>query len=123
VPLLLGKSPPPLTPFLAPALFIKQEDRLVKTPLWTDRPEMVNQFGVTENNSLSPEDVAKYMVELITDGKYPGGACLETSIRGARVLGTWNVEAPASHGTAVTKEILEKNYKPILEIMEKERGA
>ena len=73
-------------------------------------------------NSISADDVANSMVELVTDGKYGGGTCLETSVNGTRTLGTWNVEPPASHGTQVPKEAIERNYAPILEALRRERG-
>ena len=61
------------------------------------------------------------MVSLVTEGKYGGGTCLENSVNGTRVLGTWNVEAPAGTGTTVPKEILDRNYAPMIEIMRRER--
>jgi hypothetical protein len=49
---------------------------LVRTPHWTDYPEKMRQFGYTTENSLSADDVAKSMLELVSDGKYGGGTCL-----------------------------------------------
>ncbi|KAH6680388.1 hypothetical protein B0J14DRAFT_578524 [Halenospora varia] len=96
---------------------------LVRTPLWTDYPEKMKQFGYTLENTIGPEDVARHMVDLVTNGKYPGGTCLETSIGGARELGTWNIPAPAFVGTKVPDAVIEMNYKPMLEMMKKERGS
>ncbi|KAH8668177.1 hypothetical protein BGZ60DRAFT_505571 [Tricladium varicosporioides] len=96
---------------------------LVRTPLWTDYPEKMKQFGYTLENTIGPEDVASHMVNLVTNGKYPGGTCLETSVGGARELGTWNIPAPASIGTKVPDAVIEMNYKPMLEMMRKERGS
>jgi len=95
----------------------------VRTPLWTDYPEKMKQFGYTIENSLTPDEVAKYMAELVTDGKYEGGACLEISTQGSRLLGTWNIPPPSSPGTAVPQEVIEKNRAPITAILKKERGA
>ena len=61
------------------------------------------------------------MIELVTDGKYGGGTCLETSVTGSRTLGTWNIAAPDTQGTAVPKEALEMNCAPILAMLKKER--
>ena len=74
-------------------------------------------------NTISPEDVATHMIDLVTDGKYGGGTCLETSVSGSRVLGTWNIQAPASQGTRVPEAVIEANYAPILAIMKKERSV
>jgi hypothetical protein len=95
---------------------------LVRTPLWTDFPEKMKQFGYTIENSISADDVANAMVELVTDGKYEGGTCLETSVGGTRTLGTWNIEPPASNGTQVPQEAIERNYAPILAALKKERA-
>lgn len=95
----------------------------MRTPLWTDYPEKMNQFGYTVENSISADDVANAMIELVTDGKYGGGTCLETSVKGTRTLGTWNIEPPASHGTQVPQEAIERNIAPILAMLKKERGT
>jgi hypothetical protein len=81
----------------------------------------MKQFGYTMENTISSEDVATRMIDLVTDGKYGGGTCLETSVTGSRTLGTWNIEEPASQGTQVPQEVVEANYAPILAIMKKER--
>jgi len=94
---------------------------VVRTPLWTDRPEKVEQFGVSDANSISPEDVAKVMIEVISSGKYEGGASVETSISGTRTLGVWNIDPPPSPGTVVAKEVIDANYAPILSLLKKER--
>ena len=96
---------------------------IVRTPLWTDYPEKMKQFGYTVENSITADDVANAMVELVTDGKYEGGTCLETTTQGSRVLGTWNIPPPASHGTQVPQEAIERNYAPILAVLKKERGV
>ena len=79
------------------------------------------QFGYTMENSISADDVANAMIELVTDEKHGGGTCLETSIKGSRALGTWNIEPPASHGTQIPQEVTERNYAPILAALKKER--
>jgi hypothetical protein len=64
------------------------------------------------------------MAELVTNGKYGGGTCLETTVSGTRTLGTWNIDPPpTAHGTEVPREALEKNYAPILALLKKERGT
>jgi hypothetical protein len=98
------------------------QNRIVKTPLWTDHPEKMAQFGYDEKNASSAEQVAQDMIMLVTEGKYGSGTSLESTVGGSRVLGTWNIEPPAGTGTGVPKEIMERNYRPILEKLRLERG-
>lgn len=83
----------------------------------------MKQFGYTMENTISAEDVAKAMADAITDGNVLGGLSVSVSTGGAKLLGTWNIEAPKEDGTAVSKELIEKNYAPMLTIMRKERGS
>ena len=96
---------------------------MVRTALWTDHPEKMKQFGYTLENSISADDFANAMIELVSDGKFGGGMCLETSVSGRRTFGTWSIESPASHGTQVPREAIERNYAPILATLKKERGS
>jgi hypothetical protein len=98
-------------------------ERLVKTPLWTGRPEIMKQFGFTEENCIMPEAVAEAMIDLVSDEKYVGGTCLEIAVGGTRTLGTWNIEPPSGYGTQVPKEVIEANYAPILAKLQQERGG
>lgn len=82
---------------------------------------MVDRFGINESNTLEPEVVANRMVDLIEMGKYEGGTILEVSAAWTRTIGTFNIEAPKSDGSAIPKEALEKNYAPVVEILKKER--
>jgi hypothetical protein len=82
----------------------------------------MKSYGYTEENSITPEDVAKSMVDLVTDGKYGGGTCLQTSVGEVRPLGTWNIEPPKASGTKISQEGKDKNYVPILEKLKRERG-
>ncbi|RDW94818.1 NAD(P)-binding Rossmann-fold containing protein-14 [Coleophoma crateriformis] len=95
---------------------------LVRTPLWTDYPEKMEQFGYTMASSITAEDVAKAMADAITDGKVLGGLSMSVSTSGTRLLGTWNIEAPKEDGTSVPKEVIERNYAPIITTMKKERS-
>lgn len=63
-------------PRMRPWRIASDGSSLVRTPLWTDYPEKMKQFGYTTENSLSADDVAKSMLELVSDGKYGGGTCL-----------------------------------------------
>lgn len=96
--------------------------RFVRTPLWTDHPEKMAQFGYSLENSVTPETVAARMIDLVTSAEYVGGSCLEVAAGGSRLLGTWDVPAPDARGTTIDSAVLEENYKPILAKLETERG-
>jgi len=96
---------------------------MVQTPLWTDRPEKMKQFGYDPATAVTPEKVADTMIELVTNGQYAGGTCLEVSVSGSRSLGIWNIEPPKSSGTRVPQEVIDENYAPMISLMNKERGS
>jgi hypothetical protein len=94
----------------------------VTTPLWTDHPDKMAQFGTTASNSISPEAVADSMLSLVEEAKYPGGTCLEIATTGSRVLGIWNIAEPEAAGTQPSKEQIQMALGPILEKCRKERS-
>lgn len=83
----------------------------------------MKQFGYTIENSITPNDVARTMADLVTDGKWTGGTMLECSTEGTRALGVWNVDPPAGVGTAVPQEFIDINYAPIHALLKSERGG
>ena len=95
--------------------------RLVHTPLWTDRPDIMQAFGYNEKAAVSPEFVAEKMLELIVKGEYKGGSCLEVSASTVRTLGTWDIPAPKAFGTAVPVEALESTLAPLRKKIDKDR--
>ncbi|KAK2629235.1 hypothetical protein QTJ16_000055 [Diplocarpon rosae] len=98
---------------------------MVKTPLWTDRPDKMAQYSLEDSKSgyILPEEVAQDMVELIEDGKYESGICLETTAAGKRVLGTWDIAKPEEHMTDDFAQTIERTYGHALATMKKERAA
>jgi hypothetical protein len=90
--------------------------------MWTDHPDRIDQFGYTDENSISAETVAEAMVKVMVNSAYPGGSCMEVSTSGRRILGTWNIPEPAALGTKVSDEIAAKNWAPLRATMEKEKG-
>lgn len=59
---------------------------LVKTPLWTDHPDLVMQFGYSDEAALLPAQVAEAMFEMVIEEKYKGGTVLEVGIRGNKLI-------------------------------------
>jgi hypothetical protein len=68
---------------------------LTHTPLWSERPDTMNDFGYEPEHTMSPTDVAERMIEMCQQkSKYGGGVVLETSLYGTRVIPEWNVDPP-----------------------------
>ncbi|KAF2837421.1 NAD(P)-binding protein [Patellaria atrata CBS 101060] len=93
---------------------------LVYTPLWTDRhdaKQALDRFGVVMENAQTPDQVADLMLEVIQEGKYTGGAVVECTVGGSRIIPEWNISPPPGVGSSVPREVLEKNVKPMRDIM------
>jgi hypothetical protein len=57
------------------------------TPLWTSRPELIAQYGITEELCQTSNEVAVEMASLVEEGtKYPGGTILLTSKKVTRLM-------------------------------------
>jgi hypothetical protein len=92
------------------------------TPLWTDRPEKMNEYGVTDDTSLTPEQIATSMVELIQEGKYSGGTVLMHDVPKKEVVFPGIAEVDLSKVPPELLKILASSSEPIKEIMKAERG-
>ena len=99
----------------------------VDTPLWTsDRRQRVAFHDI---ESLTPDNVANSMIDLVQDGKYPGGTVLEIMANNGvktRVVPEWNIDPP--QGGTTTKydpnsTETPRTFREAKEIMDKERGT
>ncbi|KEQ91741.1 hypothetical protein AUEXF2481DRAFT_32714 [Aureobasidium subglaciale EXF-2481] len=59
---------------------------IVDTPLWQTREGLSEQFSVSDKVSITPEDVAAAMVDLIVNEKYKGGTVLKVDRSGVKVI-------------------------------------
>ncbi|KAF1815478.1 NAD(P)-binding protein [Eremomyces bilateralis CBS 781.70] len=94
---------------------------VVKTPLWTDRDDYMKQFGISDKLSLTPEYIADTMMDIIQQGRYPGGTVLEVRLEGTRVIHEWNNPVPESLKAEIPKEFIEHNIAPMRAIMDSYR--
>jgi len=99
----------------------------VDSPLWTaERRERVN-FGKLE--TLAPDDVAKAMIDLVQDGKYGGGTCLEIMPNNGpktRVIPEWNIDPPKGGSTTQidpNSTDIPQAFMEMKEAMGKDRGT
>lgn len=98
----------------------------VDTPLWTaDRRERV---AFQDIESLTPDDVAKEMINLVQEGKYGGGTALEIMPNNGpktRVIPEWNISKPEGGTTTAASASGEipRAHREAKEIMDRIRGT
>ena len=104
-------------------------NRIVTTPIWTTgTPGSGERFGINDSIAITAEDVAKTVLEVIESAEYPGGAIIEISRDGSRVIPEWNIDPPGmidgemAKGTTVPPDVIAGALKPILERTAAERG-
>lgn len=99
----------------------------VDTPLWSQ--ERRDQTGFDSIEALTPDDVAKVMIELAQQGKYKGGTVLEIMPHGGpktRVVPEWNIDPPQGGSLTKTKADTDEIPPPFKEakaVMDRERGT
>lgn len=100
---------------------------IVKTPLWTSQPDKMAQFSITDDPAAAVpvEDVAQTMLELIQDGKFPGGTVfkIDTDVREVvknegRILPT-----PEGKRAEDMQRVRERINEPVRELLRGERGV
>ncbi|RDW65032.1 NAD(P)-binding protein-21 [Coleophoma cylindrospora] len=73
---------------------------LIKTPLWTDHPEKMKFIAEDDQGWVTPEDVAKVMLELVEGEEHVGGTILEVG-KSVRKVETFMDPGPPSDKNAV----------------------
>lgn len=98
---------------------------LVNTPLFTD--DKKDQYSFHENKALTPDNVAKNMIDLIQKKEYGCGTVLELSMAGTRVVPEWNIAPPSAEGTGQNESEqaagLKALLRPIQEKLDLEKGS
>ncbi|KAG8157608.1 hypothetical protein KVR01_012650 [Diaporthe batatas] len=102
----------------------------VNTPLWTEgTPGAGARYGLTEKNALTAETVAEAINEVVESPDIPGGAVIEVSLAGTRVLPEWNISPPPAiddktdgRGVTASPEIIQNLLCPIVKVTDAERG-
>ena len=98
---------------------------VVKTPIWTGDPGKMAQFSIADNDvAVSVEDVARTMLELVQDGKYPGGTIfkIDTGVAEVATAEDPGVAADGERAEAVAR-MREKMVQPVVELLRAERGS
>lgn len=101
--------------------------RIVKTPLWTDNPDKMAQFSVTDDPAaaVSVQDVAQTMLDVIQDGKYPGGTVFKIDTDAREVVKFSEKILPPPEGKKAEDmlEVRERIVEPVRELLRGERGV
>ncbi|GLA02071.1 hypothetical protein AnigIFM60653_001366 [Aspergillus niger] len=98
---------------------------VVPTPLWDTVPGIRKQLSYDRVKHVPAEEVAEYMLELIQQGKYPGGSVVEITSSGSdgrRIIPPWNVSPPKVYAGA-DKEMLGNFIEPVRAALKKDRKA
>lgn len=72
----------------------------VRTPLWLDNPEKLAWFSETQNQWITPEEVAERMLDLVVKKEYVGGTVLEVGAGHSRKVERFNDPGPSGPGMA-----------------------
>ena len=104
--------------------------RIVSTPIWTTgTPGSGERFGITDQVSITADEVAKVLFDTVKSAKYAGGTIMEVSMLGTRVVPEWHIAPPGevegktAEGSATPADAIQRVIRSILQVTEKEKGA
>lgn len=100
------------------------------TPLWTEgTPGAGERYGLSDKNALTADAVAEVISKVVESPEIPGGAVIEVTLNGTRVLPEWNISPPAGiddntdgRGVTASPEVIQNLLSPILKVTDAERG-
>lgn len=103
---------------------------IVNTPLWTEgTPGSGERYGVSDKTALTTETLAAAISDVVESPDIPGGAVIEVSLGGSRVIPDWNISPPVGmddgkdgKGVTVSPEVVQKLLAPIVKLTDAERG-
>ncbi|EXJ76277.1 uncharacterized protein A1O5_00785 [Cladophialophora psammophila CBS 110553] len=103
---------------------------IVATPIWTTgTPGSGERFGITDEISITPSEVANALFETVKSAKYPGGTIMEVSKLGTRVIPEWHIapvgeiDGKMAEGSDIPSDAIQRVLGSILQVTEHERGA
>lgn len=94
----------------------------VMTPLFD--AQKIKQYSATADRSLTPEECATHLLNLLQKKEYPCGTVFEVTLAGTRLIPEWNVPPPEGQGTGqemLTEQFVGNLLAPIKEKLEKDR--
>lgn len=102
----------------------------VNTPLWTEgTPGAGARYGLLDKYALTADTVAEAISEIVESPEIPGGAVMEVTLTGTRVLPEWNISPPPDiddntdgRGVPALPETMHNLLSPIVKVTDAERG-
>ncbi|KAL7275765.1 hypothetical protein RUND412_001272 [Rhizina undulata] len=92
---------------------------VIRTPLWTERPEKLKMIDEGVDEWVEPEEVAEAMLHLVESDVMRGGTILEVGKGQTRVVTTYMDPGPSGPGHTVAKNYLSE--REVLAILKAER--
>lgn len=98
---------------------------IVDTPLFDATKK--EQFSFNEVKKLTPDEVARHMVDLLQKKDYGCGTVMELSANGPRLIPEWNISPPEGEGTGqevqAGSEVMRRVLAPVKEKLASERDT
>lgn len=94
----------------------------IKTPLWTEHPEGERFIDKEKDTLIPPEEVARGMIALVTNPKYPSGTILEVADVGGRWREVSLLNDPGPQGPASKTSKKQEAVADIKKLLEEEAG-
>lgn len=102
----------------------------MNTPLWTEgTPGAGARYGLLDKYALTADTVAEAISEIVESPEIPGGAVMEVTLTGTRVLPEWNISPPPDiddntdgRGVPALPETMHNLLSPIVKVTDAERG-
>lgn len=96
---------------------------LVKSPLWTDHPEKMEQFAYNEAFAITAETAADAMAKMVESQKYPGGSVVKVTLAGMETIKFDDPVQASSMDTESAERFIHASNRPVQEMLALERGT
>ena len=96
---------------------------LVKSPLWTDHPEKMEQFSYNESFAITAETAAEAMATMVQSQEYPGGSVVKVTLSGMEMIKFDDPVQASSMDTESAERFIHASNRPVQEKLALERGT
>lgn len=97
--------------------------RLVKSPLWTDHPEKMEQFAYNESFAMTTETTAEAMATMVESKEYPGGSVVKVTLAGMETIKFDDPIQASSMDVENAERFIHASNAPVKEKLALERGT
>lgn len=96
---------------------------LVKSPLWTDHPEKIEQFAYNEAFAITAETAADAIAKMVESQDYPGGSVVKVTLAGMETIKFEDPVQVSSMDTESAQRFIHASDRPVREMLARERGT